>query len=180
MPKILGHKTFNIIMDKGAHARNYTFTVEGFYDLHEKDTEESKLLKQRAKNMEDILPCAGMTYLFGEYAVTLTPHEASLDKEKIRLLILEAIDKEREKFERLRRKFSGDKAERGEIKREPISEEVRIMVWRRDGGVCVKCGSRENLEYDHIVPISKGGSNTARNIELLCEKCNREKKDNIG
>jgi 5-methylcytosine-specific restriction endonuclease McrA len=29
------------------------------------------------------------------------------------------------------------------------------------------------------VPISKGGSNTARNIELLCEKCNRSKSNNV-
>jgi 5-methylcytosine-specific restriction endonuclease McrA len=43
-----------------------------------------------------------------------------------------------------------------------------------------KCGSREYLEYDHIVPLSKGGSNTARNVELLCEKCNRSKGGNIA
>ena len=56
-----------------------------------------------------------------------------------------------------------------------IPEEIRVNVWRRDGGECARCGSRENLEFDHIVPISKGGSNTTRNIELLCEKCNRSK-----
>jgi TPR repeat protein len=60
-----------------------------------------------------------------------------------------------------------------------ISSQVRREVWRRDGGACVKCGSRRNLEYDHIVPVSKGGSNTARNIELLCEVCNRAKSDII-
>ena len=60
-----------------------------------------------------------------------------------------------------------------------IPEEVRYKVWRRDEGKCVKCGSRDKLEYDHIIPISKGGSNTARNIELLCENCNREKRDHI-
>jgi TPR repeat protein len=63
--------------------------------------------------------------------------------------------------------------------RAAIPSEVRREVWRRDGGKCVKCGSRTNLEYDHIVPISKGGSNTARNIELLCESCNRAKSDSI-
>ena len=63
--------------------------------------------------------------------------------------------------------------------RAAIPSEVRREVWRRDGGCCVKCGSRKNLEYDHIVPISKGGSNTARNIELLCEACNRAKSDSI-
>jgi hypothetical protein len=67
----------------------------------------------------------------------------------------------------------------GNGRREPIPERVRNEVWRRDGGTCVDCGSRERLEYDHIVPVSKGGSNTARNIELRCEPCNRKKAANI-
>jgi 5-methylcytosine-specific restriction endonuclease McrA len=66
-----------------------------------------------------------------------------------------------------------------ESKREPIPDEVKICVWNRDGGKCVKCGSQMNLEYDHIIPISKGGSNTARNIQLLCEECNRKKGENF-
>ena len=60
-----------------------------------------------------------------------------------------------------------------------IPASVKREVWRRDEGHCVECGSRENLEYDHIIPFSKGGSNTARNIQLLCERCNREKRDTI-
>jgi len=64
-------------------------------------------------------------------------------------------------------------------KREPIPENVRREVWRRDSGRCVDCGSRERLEFDHIVPVSKGGSNTARNIELRCESCNRRKAASI-
>jgi hypothetical protein len=59
--------------------------------------------------------------------------------------------------------------------REPIPDKVKLFVWKRDDGRCVKCGSREKLEFDHIIPVSKGGSNTARNIQLLCEKCNRKK-----
>ena len=60
-----------------------------------------------------------------------------------------------------------------------IPFEVRIKVWRRDNGKCVKCGSRQNLEFDHIIPVSNGGSHSARNIELLCESCNRLKSDFI-
>jgi hypothetical protein len=56
-----------------------------------------------------------------------------------------------------------------------ISESVRHEVWRRDRGRCAHCGSREKLEFDHIVPLSMRGSDTARNIELLCESCNRQK-----
>lgn len=63
--------------------------------------------------------------------------------------------------------------------REPIPEEVKHEVWRRDAGKCAKCGSQENLEYDHIIPISQGGASTARNLQILCEKCNREKSDHI-
>ncbi len=60
-----------------------------------------------------------------------------------------------------------------------VPTHVRDEVWRRDEGKCATCGSRERLEYDHIIPVSKGGSNTARNIELLCEQCNRSKSDKI-
>ena len=60
-----------------------------------------------------------------------------------------------------------------------ISDEVKEFVWRRDQAKCVKCGSQDSLEFDHIIPFSRGGSNTARNIQLLCEKCNRSKHDNI-
>jgi len=60
-------------------------------------------------------------------------------------------------------------------RRAPLSDEVKLFVWNRDGAKCVKCGSKEKLEFDHIIPYSKGGSDTARNIQLLCEKCNRSK-----
>lgn len=59
--------------------------------------------------------------------------------------------------------------------REPIPSNVRHEVWRRDQGRCVSCGSVERLEFDHLIPWSKGGSNTARNLQLLCEVCNRKK-----
>ena len=70
-------------------------------------------------------------------------------------------------------------AKEAKHKREPIPEDVRIAVWRRDQGKCVQCDSNERLEYDHIIPVSKGGSNTVRNIQLLCETCNRKKSDSI-
>jgi HNH endonuclease len=60
-------------------------------------------------------------------------------------------------------------------RRESISAKVRNEVWRRDEGRCVDCGSRDKLEYDHIIAVANGGSNTARNIELRCEPCNRKK-----
>jgi 5-methylcytosine-specific restriction endonuclease McrA len=63
--------------------------------------------------------------------------------------------------------------------REPIPEHVRLFVWRRDKGQCVRCGSRERLEFDHIIPVVAGGGNTERNIQLLCESCNRSKSAKV-
>jgi hypothetical protein len=100
------------------------------------------------------------------------------NEDEIKLLILEEFDKERRYFEKLKAKFNPTD-EPLSFKRIRIQENIRIEVWRRDSGKCARCGSRERLEYDHIVPISKGGSNTARNIELLCEKCNRSKSNNV-
>jgi tetratricopeptide (TPR) repeat protein len=59
--------------------------------------------------------------------------------------------------------------------RTAIPEDVRHAVWRRDEGRCVQCGSQEKLEFDHIIPLSHGGANTERNLQLLCEPCNRRK-----
>ena len=61
-----------------------------------------------------------------------------------------------------------------------IPTSVKVAVYARDKGRCVKCGSDKNLHYDHILPFSKGGSSTTvDNIQLLCAKCNLQKHDHI-
>jgi hypothetical protein len=59
--------------------------------------------------------------------------------------------------------------------RSPISEAVRSEVWRRDQGSCVKCNSNENLHFDHIIPVARGGATSVRNLQLLCQRCNQAK-----
>lgn len=78
------------------------------------------------------------------------------------------------------KKSIGDNTERNDERSRRITQDVMDRVWRRDEGKCVECGSNENLEFDHIIPFSKGGANTYRNIQLLCEPCNRKKLDKIG
>jgi hypothetical protein len=57
---------------------------------------------------------------------------------------------------------------------------VKLEVWKRDKEICVKCGSNNNLHFDHIIPYAKGGSSlVAGNIQLLCARHNLEKSDNI-
>ena len=61
-----------------------------------------------------------------------------------------------------------------------IPTRVKLEVWKRDGGKCVKCGSEKDLHFDHIIPWSKGGSSsTSENVQLLCGKHNLQKHDKI-
>jgi len=63
--------------------------------------------------------------------------------------------------------------------RKRIPRDVRNAVWIRDAGLCVECGADDYLEFDHVIPVSKGGSNTLQNIQLLCRRCNVTKSDRI-
>ncbi len=61
-----------------------------------------------------------------------------------------------------------------------IPSHVKLEVWKRDKGKCVKCGRSDNLHFDHIIPYSLGGSSKdARNIQILCARHNLEKRDAI-
>jgi 5-methylcytosine-specific restriction endonuclease McrA len=60
-----------------------------------------------------------------------------------------------------------------------IPADVRRQVWERDGGRCAyegedgrRCGSRWQLEVDHVHPVSRGGRSTADNLRLACRKHN--------
>jgi hypothetical protein len=63
--------------------------------------------------------------------------------------------------------------------RTPIPEAVRSEVWRRDLGRCVQCNSKENLQFDHLIPIDKGGATSVANLQLLCRSCNLKKHTRI-
>jgi hypothetical protein len=45
-----------------------------------------------------------------------------------------------------------------------IAREVRQRVWQRDGGRCVECGATQYLEFDHVIPVARGGDNSEANV----------------
>lgn len=57
--------------------------------------------------------------------------------------------------------------------------QIRDKIFERDQ-VCLKCGTSKNLTIDHVVPISKGGTNDLDNLQTLCRKCNVEKGSDTG
>lgn len=61
-----------------------------------------------------------------------------------------------------------------------ISREVKESVLRRDGAKCVYCSATQNIEIDHIIPVSKGGISEINNLQTLCRVCNRKKRTRIA
>ena len=60
-----------------------------------------------------------------------------------------------------------------------IPRDVRQRAWQRYGGQCAECGAEDYLEFDHIIPVAKGGSSSDANVQLLCRRCNLKKSDRI-
>lgn len=59
---------------------------------------------------------------------------------------------------------------------EPIPEDVKRLVYERDGARCLSCGSYELIQYNRVVPWAMGGRNEPQNIRLLCAGCNRRER----
>lgn len=59
--------------------------------------------------------------------------------------------------------------------RMPISRDLRMAVYERDGFRCRTCGTDEDLTLDHIWPWSRGGSDEMENLRTLCRPCNSRK-----
>ena len=50
---------------------------------------------------------------------------------------------------------------------------------KRDHGKCSECETEKDLQFDHIIPFSQGGSNNEQNIQILCSSCNMKKGNKI-
>lgn len=62
-----------------------------------------------------------------------------------------------------------------------IPGKVKLAVFKRDKGVCIKCGAKDNLHFDHILPYSRGGTSLKEaNIQLLCARHNLQKSSSIN
>jgi hypothetical protein len=150
----------------------YDYTSSSEVEVLLKEQEEEDLDSDAVGKM-DRPTC----WLYHHYLIKVTGIVRSED-ERI-LLVKEAVMKREKRLDKLQKLVDLDERMQKASRRQPIPEDVQNFVWRRDQGRCVQCGSQEKLEFDHMIPVKKGGSDTARNIQLLCERCNRKKSDNI-
>jgi 5-methylcytosine-specific restriction endonuclease McrA len=63
-----------------------------------------------------------------------------------------------------------------------IPFDVKMRVVRRDNYTCQECGVHlgdNEVEFDHIIPVARGGSSEKHNIRLTCFNCNRDKRDQV-
>ncbi|MFI5142474.1 MAG: HNH endonuclease [Thermoanaerobaculales bacterium] len=112
------------------------------------------------------------------------PPKNAADREEITLRVKKAVYDDETDLAGLRSEVANLEAAMGYSKsgpkRDQIPEDVKLVVWTRDGGACVRCGARQDLHFDHIIPVSKGGGNSEENIQILCKKCNLQKSDKIS
>lgn len=68
-------------------------------------------------------------------------------------------------------------------RRRQFTVQERNLVYNRTEGHCGICGKFIPLEeytIDHIIPLSKGGTNALDNLQACCGFCNKAKDDSTG
>jgi 5-methylcytosine-specific restriction endonuclease McrA len=93
-----------------------------------------------------------------------------------------ALDALKEKIEK--RKFGVTDREKETTSRRYIPTWMKRKVWNRDGGRCTyvsadghRCEATKHLEFDHVVPVAKGGKTTVENLRLRCRGHNQLEAD---
>lgn len=72
--------------------------------------------------------------------------------------------------------FSAKNHERRVYSVGALSSNIREHLYTKQNGLCNGCGCKlKETHLDHIFPISRGGTNTDNNVQLLCPRCNLSK-----
>lgn len=117
------------------------------------------------------------------------PTDGSLPCDDVQLARIARLD--RRKWRRIRpqlEEFFDTKGDRWHLNRPwlavqggmraAIPLDIQRKVLAREGKRCSYCGTPKGpFEFDHIFPVSKGGSNDPSNLTLACQPCNRAKSD---
>ncbi|MFH0768013.1 MAG: HNH endonuclease [Chloroflexota bacterium] len=158
-------------IDQPRLTRNGTFTQNGLFADAVEKSKRANSKPEIVKVYEKILP--GVWSLKGYF--DLADYEIRYDgKRNVFIFILRLT--RNQNIKNTAPEYDLISAQQSRL----IPTQVKKEVWQRDRGRCVLCGSTKNLHFDHDLPFSKGGTSLiAKNIRLLCAKCNLAKSDKI-
>ncbi|HEX3692639.1 MAG TPA: HNH endonuclease signature motif containing protein [Solirubrobacteraceae bacterium] len=132
---------------------------------------------QRAQATEPVLISRDGRHTLWQFLDGFWWDDDGLDAGDVKALVLQRKRRLEQQLQSARSLMRAE--ENGRPTRAPVAEELRRAVFERDGGCCVECGERFDLQYDHILPVALGGATTFENLQLLCGRCNRRKSDSI-
>jgi HNH endonuclease len=99
-----------------------------------------------------------------------------LDADEVYALLVSQQQRERGRIERAKAMVAmGMQPQDQAQRRDVIPDDVKQLVWLRDGGRRRHCGAQTELQYDHVIPVAMGGSSAPENLQILCGPCNRRK-----
>lgn len=102
-------------------------------------------------------------------------------KEPVRKSIIELLNQHNETKVWLEEKIKsgviviGQMQENKHLTRSQLTTKVKGLILKIDDFTCQYCGSKEDLEVDHVVPIELGGTNDNDNLLTCCSSCNKSK-----
>jgi hypothetical protein len=103
-----------------------------------------------------------------------------LNADEVKALLISQQQRQRGRIERAQAMAAmGWQPQDQSRRRDVIPDDVKQLVWLRDGGRCRHCGSQVELQYDHIIPVTLNGSSNHENLQLLCGPCNRRKSGGL-
>ncbi len=95
---------------------------------------------------------------------------AAVKREKARASAMIGVQSREQKNAELRRLRMKDAKERGSH-----TQDEWVALVSLCGEACIRCGSTEKIQKDHIMPIYQGGDDSIDNLQPLCRTCNSAK-----
>lgn len=138
-----------------------TITLTDFYNINNKK-ELFRFIKDEQDHEKRIFVIDYITFQYGNLSYNCKPHLPVIKLLQKYGIDFETIDEDNLTIKQQRKR---------------LTNAAKEKIFIRDKYECQYCGSKEDLEVDHIIPLSKGGNNEDDNLITACHTCNKLKSD---